>query len=258
VGYGAVVLSEALGAIGAEGLVTCRAAVREGLVLDYLATHQDAPVRRGGHDVRERSVRDVADRYGCPPEHGDHTARLATALFDGTRRLHRLGASARELLGFACLLHDVGQHVEHRRHHRHSYYLVRNADLQGFTSDEIEVLALVARYHRKGPPKDDHDEWRQAPDAVRRVAAPLAAFLRVADGLDRGHAQEVRALRCASRRGETVVEVSGRGDLTLDLWAAREKADLFEELYRRPLRFVVAASPRRRARGRAGSRRRRG
>jgi exopolyphosphatase/guanosine-5'-triphosphate,3'-diphosphate pyrophosphatase len=254
VGYGAAVLAEALRAVSAEGLVTCRAAVREGMVLEYLATHRLAPARRGAKDVRERSVRDTADRYGAPVEHAEHAARLATALFDGTRRLHGLGPDARELLGFACLLHDVGQHVEHRRHHRHSYYLVRNAELSGFAPEEIEILALVARYHRKAPPKDEHEEWRAASGPVKRVARPLAAFLRVADGLDRGHAREVRSVACRVRKDEVVVRLHGRGDLTPDLWAAREKADLLEEVCGRPVRFVgngVARARRRRGKARA-------
>lgn len=237
---GAVVVDETLAATGADGIRTCRAAVREGLVLDYLATHPAAPPSRSSHDVRERSVRDAAARYGDTTEHGEHVASLALAIFDATRRLHGLGDAEREMLHFGALIHDVGQHIEYRRHHKHSYYLVRNAELQGFDTDEVELLAVLARYHRKSAPKDEHDEWRALPARVKPAARVLIGMLRVADGLDRGHAQEVTGVDVSTRKGAVVLTVRGRGTLELDVHGAKQKSDVLAQALNRPIEFVLA------------------
>jgi exopolyphosphatase/guanosine-5'-triphosphate,3'-diphosphate pyrophosphatase len=244
IGYGAVVLSEILHGAGAEELRTCRATLREGMVIDWLATHPRRPARRAAHDVRERSVRDAAARYGESLEHAEYVATLALALFDGTKRLHRLGKDERELLEYACLLHDVGQHVEYRRHHRHSHYLIKNADLQGFDPEEVETLAVVARYHRKGGPKEDHEEWRALAPSRRPAALALTAILRVADGLDRGHGQRLRAPKVEVRRREVVLGVRGTGDASLERWGGAVKADLFEQVFGRPLRIASSGGGR--------------
>lgn len=250
-GFGCAVVDEVLAAVGIDEIRTCRAAVREGMVIDYLATHPEAPAHRSTHDVRARSVRDAAARYGDSAEHGEHVARLAVALFDGTRRLHRLGAQERELLELGALIHDVGQHVEYRRHHKHSYYLVKNAELQGFDPEEVEVLAVLARYHRRAAPKEDHEEWRALPEAWRPRALVLAGILRVADGLDRGHAQQVSAIEVRTRGDAVRILVTGKGDVSLDVWGAASKSDLLAEALRCPveirLHSVLPARRRRRA-----------
>jgi len=237
---GTVVLDEVLAGVGVDEIRTCRAAVREGLVLDYLATHPARPAARSTHDVRERSVRDAVERYGGGGEHAEHVAASALALFDGTRRLHGLGDAEREMLHFGALLHDVGQHIEYRRHHRHSHYLIRNAELQGFDPDEVELLAVVARYHRKAAPKEDHDDWRAIPERSRPAARVLIGCLRVADGLDRGHAQEVTRVEVAIRRQAVVVTVRGKGALELDVHGARAKSDVLAQALGRPIEIVPA------------------
>lgn len=238
---GTVVIDEVLSAVRAEEIRTCRAAVREGLILDYLATHPSRPSGRSTHDVRERSVRDAAARYGDTTGHGEHVSSLALALFDGTRRLHGLGDAEREMLHFGALLHDVGQHIEYRRHHKHSYYLVRNAELQGFDPGEIDRLAVIARYHRKSAPKDEHDEWRTLPDRSKPATLVLIGILRVADGLDRGHAQEVNSIDVAVRKQGVVVTVKGKGALEFDVHGAEAKSDVLAEALGRAIEFCVRA-----------------
>ena len=239
-GLGATVLDELLSLVGAEEIRTCRAAVREGMVLDYLATHPETPSHREAHAVRERSVRDVSTRYGDTADHGEHVAQLSLSIFDGTKRLHRLGRRDREMLFFGGLLHDVGQHVEYRRHHRHSHYLIRNAGLRGFDPEEVELLAVLARYHRRGGPRAGQPEWEALPRRLRPTALRLLAILRVADGLDRGHAKEVTSVEASVKRDAVHLRLVGRRDLTLDVGAAEEKADLFEEVFRKPVEFHAA------------------
>ena len=228
-GLGAIVVDEVLAGLGVGEIRTCRAAVREGMVLDYVLTHPEGPSRRATGDVRERSVRDAVARYGDTTAHGEQVSRLALSLFDATRRLHGLAAADREILHFASLLHDVGHHVEHRRHHRHSWYLVKNAELQGFDPEEIEAMAVLCRYHRRGAPKDDHEEWKTVPPRRRDALRTLIGLLRVADGLDRGHAATVDAVTVTVRRDVVRLRVVGHDAVELDVWGARNKVDVLEE-----------------------------
>ena len=116
-------------------------------------------------------------------------AALALALFDQTRKLHGLGDREREWLEYAAFLHDIGNHISYERHHRHSYYLIKNGDLRGFEPDEIEVMALVARYHRRATPKGDHEGYVDLDRPAQRTVTILSAFLRLAETLDRSRAQ---------------------------------------------------------------------
>ena len=108
-------------------------------------------------------------------------AALALALFDGTAERHRLGDGERALLEYAALLHDIGHHISYRGHHKHTYYLIKNGELRGFTPLEIEMLANVARYHRRGHPRRKHPEFGALSRAERRTVRVLAGLLRVAD-----------------------------------------------------------------------------
>jgi len=245
-GLGALVVDEVLAGLGVDEIRTCRAAVREGMLLDYLATHPATQARRSTQDVRERSVRDAVARYGDTIGHGEQVSRLALALFDGTRGLHRLAAQDRELLHFAALLHDVGHHVEQRRHHKHSYYLVKNAELQGFDPEEIDEIALLCRYHRRGAPKADHEEWKGVPAGERERLLTLIGILRVADGLDRGHAATVDAIKVTVRRQAVLLQVVGKDAVELDVWGARNKVDVLEECLAR--RIEIEPAPRARKR----------
>jgi exopolyphosphatase/guanosine-5'-triphosphate,3'-diphosphate pyrophosphatase len=169
--------------------------------------------------------------------HTGQVARLALQLFDGTQKLHGLEPTDRELLEFGALLHDAGYHVNYRRHHRHGLYLIRHADLGGFTPSEVDILANLARYHRGALPKKSHDSFAQLSRGDRRRIEVLAALLRIADGLDRSHNAVVRALSCRFDETTLTVTVTTGEDPELEFWSARRKADLFEKVFGRVLHF---------------------
>ena len=179
---GAILLDSLLRRLGASELTLCDFALREGLVLDYVHSHrtQIAHVTQIP-DVRRRSVIELAERCKYDADHASQVARLAVTLFDQTRRRHGLGERAREWLEYAGLMHDIGVHISYPRHHRHTYYLVTNGDLRGFAPEEIEVIALVARYHRRGTPKRSHEEYARLDVAQRRTVRHLASLLRLAE-----------------------------------------------------------------------------
>ena len=157
---GSVLFDTILRRLGAEEFTLCDLALREGLVLDYIHRNS-ARIRKVERypDVRRRSVVELGERCGYWSEHAQQVARLALSIFDQTRSVHGLADREREWLEYGALLHDVGVHISYERHHRHSYYLIKNGDLRGFDPEEIEIIALIARYHRQATPKKSHEGY---------------------------------------------------------------------------------------------------
>jgi exopolyphosphatase/guanosine-5'-triphosphate,3'-diphosphate pyrophosphatase len=258
---GVVLLDAVLRRLGVEELTLCDLALREGLILDYITSNSQhiAHVNQIP-DVRRRSTLELAERCNYAVDHAQQVARLALAIFDQTRTVHGLSERQREWLEFAALLHDVGAHISYTRHHRHSYYLIKNGDLRGFDPVEIEVMALVARYHQRGAPKRSHDEYARLPAPLRRTVRTLAAILRVAESLDRSHTQPIAALEVADADKSVVLRVQTSGDAELELWAANRHLGPFEKLVGKAVELQAADGPNARsapAGSRAGKRRRR-
>jgi exopolyphosphatase / guanosine-5'-triphosphate,3'-diphosphate pyrophosphatase len=203
-------------------------ALREGVLLDTIARTSDE-VLRHLNDISRRSVRQLMQLCDEDPTHSDHVARLALRLFDQTKALHGLDATFRDYLEAAALLANVGLFVSHSQHHLHSYYIIRNTDvLAGLTDNEIEMIALVARYHRKGMPKNDHPEFASLPTHQQRIVRLLAGLLRVAIGLDRSHDGRVGSVD-VDRVGDKLVMKAASADgfpLALEVYAAQERVAL--------------------------------
>jgi exopolyphosphatase/guanosine-5'-triphosphate,3'-diphosphate pyrophosphatase len=247
---GAVVLDTVLRRLGIEELVLCEWALREGILLDYIHRHPRTLARAEAYpDVRRRSVMALAERCQYEEAHARHTAELSLQLFDATRARHGLSDAERSLLEYAALLHDIGHHISYPGHHKHTYYLIKNGDLRGFHPAEIEVVANVARYHRRGHPRRKHPGYGDLPRAARRVVRVLAGFLRVADALDRSHKQVVRRLRVSQRQEVLRLQAEARGDCELELWGVGGRTALLEEELGLTLKIeavpLAAAGPRR-------------
>jgi exopolyphosphatase/guanosine-5'-triphosphate,3'-diphosphate pyrophosphatase len=240
---GAVLLDTILRRLGAEELTLCDLALREGLVLDYIRRNrrQIAQVDKIP-DVRRRSALELAERCNYYAEHAQQVVRLALALFDQCRAIHGLTDREREWLEYAALLHDVGGLISYARHHRHSYYLIKNGDLRGFHPDEIEVIALVARYHRRGTPKRAHDEYSNLSGSLRRTVRTLSSILRVAESLDRSHAQAITALELRDRGEDMLLVVHTGTDAELEVWATNRHLQPFEKLLGKPVRLESATT----------------
>jgi exopolyphosphatase/guanosine-5'-triphosphate,3'-diphosphate pyrophosphatase len=264
---GAVLLDAILRRLGAEELTLCDLALREGLVLDYIRRNSKHIAQVDSiPDVRRRSTLELAERCNYHAEHAQQVARLALAIFDQTRAAHGMSDREREWLEFAALLHDIGTHISYARHHRHSYYLIKNGDLRGFHPDEIEVMGLVARYHRRGTPKRSHEEYARLSTPLRRAVRMLASILRVAESLDRSHTQTISGLDLRDRGEDLLLQVHTSADAELEVWATNRHLQPFEKLLGKPVRLEAAAAPERAAaptaattrsgRGKRGARRR--
>jgi len=235
---GAIILEQAMELFGIDELVVSDYALREGALLDAFQR------RHGGalhhlHDLRRRSVVRLAELMDDEPEHSAHVAELALVLFDETADHHGLDDEARELLEAAALLANVGLAVSHSKHHKHTYYVIRNSDrLSGFTDHEIEMVALVARYHRKSAPSPKHGEFAALRPQDQQTVSTLAGLLRVAIGLDRTHAGLVTSVRVHADGGTLVIEALAEpgADLSLELYTANERSGLLEATLGCPIR----------------------
>ena len=237
---GSILLDTVLRQIGAVELTLCDLALREGLALDYLSRNRAhiAKVEQFP-DVRRRSVVELAERCNYASEHAEQVRRLSLSLFDQTQPAHGLGAREREWLDHAALLHDIGVHISYGRHHKHSYYLIKNGDLRGFEPEEVEAIALVARHHRRGLPKKSRGGYASLPGRHRRTVRTLAAMLRLAEGLDRSHAQSVGSVEIVPGLRDYLLRLTPAGDTELELWAAQRSVAPLEAILGRIIRFEV-------------------
>lgn len=236
---GAAILRTILEELDLDGYTGCDRALREGLVVDALARAGwqtdglEGPVR-----VRERAIVDLAERFGIERPHAAQVRRLALDLFDQTRTLHGLDEADREILAGAAYLHDVGFHVNHSSHHKHSYYLIRHAEWVGFHDPEVQLMAVVARYHRRSLPKDKHAEFRELSPLQQARALKLIALMRVADALDHAGDQVVEQVSVRLDEAETVCFARVKPGSGLDLWDVQVKADAWLRAFGQPLRLV--------------------
>ncbi|HYQ17009.1 MAG TPA: Ppx/GppA phosphatase family protein [Polyangiaceae bacterium] len=221
---GGVLLCELLEMVGAEELTLCDTSLREGVIWDYIERHGvDVVPHRVESDPRRRSVVELMRKYDRDDPRELHIADLSLSLFDQTQELHGLGAAERELLEYASLLHGIGRHIDYENRERHSRYIIRNSSLRGFTDEEIELLGLIALYHRGSRPKKKGGKLDELARHEQDSVVVLSAILRLAVALDRGHSQLVRRLHVEERKKELRIAIDGPGDLLLELWAGRDK-----------------------------------
>ena len=173
----------------------------------------------------------MAARYGTDEAHVKNVEASAVALFDELTEEHQLGGHERMLLRCAAILHDIGNYVNARAHHKHSMYLILNSDLFGLTRHDMQIVSIVSRYHRKAVPSPAHPEFAALPLEDRMTVAKLAALLRVADSLERTHRETARTLDFRREADRFVIQVRDMEDLTMERLVLKEKGNLFADVF---------------------------
>ena len=248
---GALVLLEAMTMLELDSITICERALREGMIVDWMLTHGFIENRlRYQGEVRDRSVIKIAHKYQVNLDHSERVAAFALSLFDQTRgELHDWGDSERELLWSAAILHNCGLYISHSAHHKHSYYLIRNAELLGFTDLEIEVIANLARYHRRTKPKKKHDNYSNLPNKeYRQMVSQLSAILRLAVALDRRQIGAIQKIQCEYLPDDKELHLhlfpsDPEDNCALELWSLNYKKDIFEEEYEITLKAILESAP---------------
>jgi exopolyphosphatase/guanosine-5'-triphosphate,3'-diphosphate pyrophosphatase len=236
---GVAVLLEFLQAFQLPAVYYSRAGVRDGIIADLAARNVGAERTRLSRDQR-REVEDMGRRYGVPLDHARKVADVAQHLFTALHPLHKLPLGCGKLLEAAAYLVDIGHFISSVSHHKHSYYVVSNSDMAGFTDRERFTIAALCRYHRKALPNPVHGIYQALSVEERRVLLLMIPILRLADNLDRSRTQLIGGVECRMRDGEVLLQVRARGDIDLEQWGAERAGEVFKQVYNRSVSVVKA------------------
>jgi len=236
---GIAVVEELMRYFGANQLLVNERGIREGLIIRAMEKHDMLPSTQAPRTWRESTMDFVRSCHVDEP-HSLHVARLAMSLFDGLSTPFNLKKSDRKLLEAAALLHDVGYFIAYSSHHKHSYHLIRHAELFGFSPRDRELIAQIARYHRKSLPKRKHETFQSLNEADRQRVGRLGGILRLADGLDRRRSAAVETVSCTFGGTLLTVCLQGSEDMSVEIFGASAKKDLLEKAF--GLRVVILVS----------------
>jgi exopolyphosphatase/guanosine-5'-triphosphate,3'-diphosphate pyrophosphatase len=214
--------------------------IREGLILRGLRKNGMLPEEGSPRSWRESAL-GFAESCHIDKNHALQVAQLSMDIFKALSRPYSMGEKESRILEAAAILHDVGYFINYSSHHKHSYHLIRHADLFGFTPRERELIANVARYHRKSLPKKKHEQFIRLNVADRQLVSRLGGILRLADGLDRSRTGMVSITELLFSPARLLLRLSGTGDLSVEIYGATDKSDLFREAF--DLQLVLEPIP---------------
>lgn len=230
---GATVLLTLMSKFELDYIFVSRKGLRDGLMVDLLT--RSYPKYTGTwtqEETQTESLEDIGAKYNFNKAHCTQVARLAQTLFDQLRDLHKLPGKFADLLHAAAMLHDIGLFVGYPKHHKHTYYLIKSSGADLFEPNELDMIANIARYHRKAAPSSSHLPYSRLSPFQQDVVLKLSAILRFADALDYDHQSKIKDISCKLRSSKKLaVHLTGKGDLTKDIDYALEKSDLMHEVY---------------------------
>jgi len=227
---GILVLKLFLEQTGAARVVVPLVSIREGYLID-MAMGVDSDIQQEFYSQIIASAVNLGRRFHFDEAHSRHVARLCMTLFDELGKVHGMNHRQRMMLETAAILHDIGAFIKASGHNRHGQYIVANSEIFGLPRDEQDIIANVIRYHRGDPPSEADIEYISLQREERILVLKMAAILRVADALDRGHSQQVKDITI-DRRAETIaLHAQGNYDISLELMGVEEKAGLFQDAF---------------------------
>jgi exopolyphosphatase/guanosine-5'-triphosphate,3'-diphosphate pyrophosphatase len=226
----AIVLQKIVQQAGVAEVVIPGIGLKDGLLQEMIAELRDHEKRYYREQVLA-SARRLGKKYSYDEKHGVTVAKLAVQIFDQTQIVHEMDAEARLLLEVAALLHDIGHYVNVANHHKHTLYLIQASPLIGLTQPQMDLVANIARYHRKSLPKLQHKPYEDLAPKQRLTISKLAAILRLADALDHEHVSSVESVEVEYKRPRLLFRLKGKGDMLLEKWALAAKRDMFEMVF---------------------------
>jgi len=239
---GALILEHALKTLKIQNILISSYALREGIVFDTVQKMKDIQEYRHLSHLRFDTITGLCQRYNVDIVHAEHVKDLSLAIFDGIQSLHELGCECRELLEAAALLHDAGYYISHDQHHKHSFYIISQCIMPGFTNNEAELIANIARYHRKSHPKKKHENFEKLSDIQKRTVSILAGILRISEGLDRRRMQVVKLLKARIENEEIIISIfceKNNSISDIEEWGANRRKALLEETFNKKVKFEL-------------------
>ncbi len=228
---GLIILSKIFELFELDKMTISGYALREGIVIDTI--HKEKEGFTTLSDIRKESVKHLMNTCNYDKEHCKHTSVLSLKLFEQLKPLLKLDENSKEYLEAAALLHDIGCHISHNNHHRHSYYIIKNSELLGFNENEIDMIANIARYHRKSHPKETHREFSTLPEKSRLTILKLSSILRIADAFDRTHSKIITDIHAniTNNKVELSLKCKDGKIPDIELWNLERRKGLFEEIF---------------------------
>ena len=238
---GGQILEGVMRGLNIETLQPSSYALREGAIIDYLrqTEAESLPPVPDVEDSRLRDVFAVGRRFGYEENHALQVAALAEKIFDQLAPIYNLSRHGRTLLSAAALLHDVGYHISHESHHKHSFYLIKHSEMTGFSETEKLLIANIARYHRGSMPKEKHTDFMALGEKDRKTAVQLGAILRLADALDHGYENHIKNLKIRRAGGKVILELAGSENSNIEILSVAKKKDLFEAAFDCELKVLL-------------------
>jgi exopolyphosphatase/guanosine-5'-triphosphate,3'-diphosphate pyrophosphatase len=224
----------------AQKVIITDASIRAGILQDLAPAEEGARRTKLTHQILS-AARSLGRKYQCDENHAERVRALAELLFDELKTEQRLDETHRLYLEVAALLHDIGLFISSRAHHKHSYYLISQSDIFGLRPREREIIANVARYHRRALPQRTHLPFVSLERDERTIVSKLAAILRVANALDREHLQKLDEIKVTRDGDQVVLTAYGVSDLTMERLALASRSDLFREVFGK--RIILREAP---------------
>lgn len=235
---GALILWRIIEILKLKKITVSAYALREGIIIDAFEKRSKEDIIHqylNGEQKESRrlkSVLELAKNYDVDLVHANQVKRIALSLFDELREIHKLDNYAREILKYAAILHDIGYFISLEKHHKHSYFVIKNSELVGFDYKEIELIANIARYHRKSIPKESHSNLKNLSIKEIDLIKKLSAILRMADGLEKTHSALINSIKVIKSKKKEFHLILNY--LTyppeMELWAAERRKKVLENI----------------------------
>lgn len=238
---GACLVNYILRELKIDELKICTSALKEGVLHRHIREKKNRIHQLLGNseqNLRAKAVRNLAIKFHYEQDHVLKVSELALMLFDQLTSLHELGKKEREWLQYACILHDIGKFVHVSSHHKHGQYIVANSNLSGFSSTELLLISNVVRYHRRSHPRPEHPYYAPLSEADRQTVNILAAIVRIADNLDRGHREFVTGVKVEILSERIIIRVLAKQDVEMEIQFATEHAGLLAETFNKQVEIV--------------------
>lgn len=240
---GSLIIENAIIELGIDKIFISSYALREGKVFDTVQKMKAIKEFKHLSYLRYETVLNIVTRFNVDFNHAEHVKNIAIRLFDDLAPLHKLNSVEREVLEAASLLHDIGYYISHDAHHKHSYYIIKNCIMPGFTNDEAELIANIARYHRKSHPKKKHENYQKLTQEKQNVVQVLSAILRIAEGIDRRQLRAVKEVAASINNKSiniSLIPSASEFPPDIELWGANRRKLYLEETLGMPVNLSIA------------------